>query len=181
MTIASEKHTISKYTVILTLITAAALSLSLVYYTNGLLHSPLCKPYLKIEQVMLQKYNTKKGVDKREEKVLAQDYWLRYEDIKKDNYWGENGPMGIFGPRDHFQQHGKREGRIFQPVFRPQDMVQETRLAQAYWRRYPEIKDHAIWGINSSMGILGPRDHHRFRGRHEGKIWTISPANDSQQ
>ncbi len=181
MTITPGKYTISNYTVVLTLITVASVSLSLVYYTNGLLHSPLCKPYLKIEQVMLQKYNTKKGVDNREEKVLAEDYWLRYEDIKKDKHWGENGSMGIFGPRDHFQQHGKREGRIFQPIFRSQDMIQEARLAKAYWRRYPEIKGHAIWGIDSPMGILGPRDHHQFRGQHEGKIWGISPANNDQQ
>lgn len=79
--------------------------------------------------------------------------------------------MGIWGPRDHFSLHGKREGRIFQPLHAKGDIKDETRMAELYWSRYPEIENNSIWGRNSQLGIRGPWDHYRYRGRFERKIW----------
>ncbi len=79
--------------------------------------------------------------------------------------------MGIWGARDHFLQHGKREGRIFSPVPESDDMVLEKRLAEIYWKRYPEIEKSSIWGRKGELGILGPRDYHTHRGRFQGKVW----------
>ena len=47
------------------------------------------------------------------EHELAEAYWRRYPDIKEDAHYGINGPLGIFGAREHFRQHGKREGRVW--------------------------------------------------------------------
>lgn len=47
------------------------------------------------------------------EKSLAETYWYRYPDIEKSKYWGPGGPLGIYGPRDHYEQYGKDEGRVF--------------------------------------------------------------------
>ncbi len=47
------------------------------------------------------------------EKNLAKMYWLRYPDVKNSDYWGPDGPLGILGPRNHYEQYGKDEGRTF--------------------------------------------------------------------
>jgi len=47
------------------------------------------------------------------EKILAEEYWHRYPDIGESTYWGPKGPLGIYGPRDHYEQYGKDEGRVF--------------------------------------------------------------------
>jgi len=47
------------------------------------------------------------------EKSLAEAYWRRYPDIGQSTYWGPGGPLGIYGPRDHYEQYGKDEGRVF--------------------------------------------------------------------
>lgn len=146
---------------------------SFFLYFLGAIHSPLLDPLLQSEKTYLQKYVDNNDQDYREEKLLAKSYWLRYHDVKTNNYWGQNGPMGIWGARDHFVQHGKREGRIFKPINYPENMENEKVLARAYWDRYPEIKKSDVWGSTSQLGILGPRDHYWYRGRFEGKKWGL--------
>lgn len=51
--------------------------------------------------------------DYKMEKKLAEAYWARYPDIRRNHMWGESGAMGVRGPRDHFRLHGKREGRVW--------------------------------------------------------------------
>jgi hypothetical protein len=164
---------------VLAAITVTALVASLYYYGCGLIHSPVFNPGAQAQKKYLQNFIESHDQNLAQEKLLAEGYWLRYKDVRKDRYWGENGPMGIWGPRDHYQQHGRREGRIFQPVDYPEDLTLEKELAEIYWNRYPEIEKSPIWGRNSLLGIVGPRDYHKYRGRFQKKVWgkeaVVSP------
>ena len=107
----------------------------------------------------------------QEEVRLAEDYWFRYPDVRNDGFWGKDSSLGIRGARRHYQLYGRYEGRVFGPVFRPTDMEEEKELAEAYWRRYPDIAQDPVWGRQGSMGILGPRDHYHYYGRSQGRTW----------
>lgn len=158
----------------LSVITFGAIVSSAVLWTRGFIQSPLVEPHLRLEEQFIRDYVQANNPDLQQEKILAESYWLRYSDVRGNSYWGVNGPLGIWGARDHFMQHGKREGRIFAPVVHPEDPEVEQKLADDYWRRYPEIRDSPIWGEKSAMGILGPRDHFYHLGRYEGKTWGFS-------
>lgn len=153
------------------LVAITAITSSSVLWLQGLVYSPLFDRELHSEEKFIREFIDSNSLDYQQEKVLAESYWLRYRDIRKNNYWGINGPMGVWGPRDHFIQHGKREGRIFKPVHQPENLETEEQLAEIYWQNYPEIRSSPIWGEKSSLGILGPRDHFRYFGRLQGKIW----------
>ena len=155
----------------LSVITFGAIASSTVLWTRGFIQSPLVDPHLRQEEKFIRDYIDANNPDHQQEKILAESYWLRYSDIHNNSYWGVNGPMGIWGARDHFLQHGKREGRIFAPVVHPEDPEAEKKLAEDYWLRYPEIRDSPIWGEKSRMGFLGPRDHFRHRGRYQDMTW----------
>lgn len=47
------------------------------------------------------------------ERRLAKSYWNRYPDVAGSTTWGRNGPLGFLGPRDHYQNRGKKEGRVW--------------------------------------------------------------------
>jgi len=149
----------------------SAVLLSLYYYTTGLLYSPAFNEQPAREKKFIREYIVRNDKNSQQEKLLADAYWLRYEDVRKSSYWGTTGPMGIWGPRDHYQQNGKREGRIFAPFYQPENLALEAKLAEEYWRLYPDVRTHSIWGKESSLGILGPRDHYRYRGRFQKRIW----------
>jgi hypothetical protein len=153
----------------------AAVGVSLLLWFAGLLNSPVIHPELAGEEQFLKKFITANSPDLQAERALAHGYWRRYPDIRDHSHWGEKGPMGIWGARDHYQQHGRREGRIFQPVLEPEDPELERQLAEAYWRRYPDIRDHLLWGEDSSLGFLGPRDYHIHVGRQQGRVWGLDP------
>lgn len=51
------------------------------------------------------------------------------------------------------------------------DLQQERRLAKAYWRRYPDVRENQLWGEDGVLGIKGPADHYRNHGRQEGRIY----------
>lgn len=168
-----ERHPSGRAThTLLVLLTVVSICTSLFFYFNGLSRTSIFNPQKRYEEKFVQKYIEENDPDYHEELILAQSYWLRYEDVNDNDYWGVNGPMGIWGARDHFLQHGKREGRIFARVYRPDDMALEQHLAQSYWKRYPIIANSQVWGRKSPLGILGPRDHYRYRGRFEGKTWS---------
>ena len=50
-------------------------------------------------------------VDRVAEAAAANVYWQRYPDIADDAYYGRSGPLGILGARQHYGDHGRREGR----------------------------------------------------------------------
>lgn len=158
------------------LITSIAIVVALFLWFKGFAKSPAIIPQQVHEIRFLSGYLEKNKPDLQEERDLAESYWLRYHDVREDPHWGENGPMGIWGPRNHYEMHGRREGRIFQPVMIPQDLDRERELAEAYWSRYPEIRESTIWGEKSSLGILGPRDHYRYIGSQHGKVWGLTDS-----
>jgi hypothetical protein len=157
-----------------TLTTAAGSLLLLVavaLWVEGMFHSPLVDEKLAIEQAYVAAHISANARSDEEERLLAQGYWRRYRDVRLDRHWGENGPMGIHGPRDHYRQHGRREGRIFKPLVIAEDLTAEKALAESYWRRYPEVRSSWIWGEHADLGVLGPRDHFIHVGSGLGYQW----------
>lgn len=50
-------------------------------------------------------------VSLREESALA--YWSCYPDVAQDAYFGREGPLNLLGAREHFDRHGRGEGRVW--------------------------------------------------------------------
>lgn len=157
-------------------VSAAAILIAVFLWGEGFLHSPFIEPRRGSEKQLVKNYIRANTPDAAEERILAESYWRRYRDVRLDAHWGENGPMGIWGPRDHYRQHGRREGRIFQPLVAVLDLETEKILARAYWQRYPDVRSSTIWGENSDLGILGPRDHFIHVGTALGLTWGLPPA-----
>ena len=154
-------------------ITMLVAACSSAIWALGFLQSPLMKPEIERERLYVKRYMQDNAPDLLAEKVLAEAYWHRYQDVKNDAYYGKNGPMGIHGAREHYEQHGRREGRIFAPIHTPEDLALEQQLAEAYWHRYPEVASSNIWGRMGTLGILGPRDYHSHYGRFRGHKWGL--------
>lgn len=146
---------------------------SLVAWLVAYLNSPAEIKELAAKKSSINRVLKTGNYDSEKEKLLAEAYWLRYPTLAENSRWGRKGPMGILGPRDHFRNHGRLDGWIWGPVMRPSDMKRETELAHAYWKRYPEIARSKVWGQNSNMGILAPRDHYHYIGRFQGKKWGL--------
>lgn len=155
-------------------VTVTVLTVSCVIWLIGFLQSPLFRPEIHQERLLAEKYSKEQAPDYLAEKSLAEAYWQRYPDVIDHFYYGKQGPMGIYGAREHYQQHGKREGRIFAPIIIPDDLDYEKQLAEAYWQRYPDVEKSTIWGRGGSLGILGPRDYHHHYGRHLNHRWGVS-------
>ena len=153
---------------------AGLLSLSLILWLHGLLNSQIYNPEVHVplrKAAALLRDNATRSADELE---LAKAYWLRYTDVKTHPFFGEEGPLGLTGAMEHYRQHGRREGRIYELVAEVEDPEQEHILAEAYWRRYPDIAASRIWGRTSALGIRGPRDHYRYIGRQQKMIWGSS-------
>jgi hypothetical protein len=159
------------------LFTAFAIAVCSFFWLKGFLGSPLWLPEIKKEYDFLRSYIANNSIDYSLEIRLAEAYWLRYRDVRNDPYWGENGPQNIWGPRDHFRQHGRKEGRIFGVLPPVNNMVKEAELADLYWQRYPDIAESGIWGRKSRLGVLGPRDHYFYVGRWQGRVWGMPGKN----
>ena len=156
--------------------TVTILAVSIIVWLFGLSQSPLFKEDTDKERISDEQRQSKEfESDQLMEKVLAEAYWRRYPDVENSHYYGRQGPMGLFGAIEHFRQHGEREGRILAPILSPDDFNLEKQLAEAYWLRYPEIERNDIWGRGGSLGILGPRDHYHYLGRHAGYKWGVNP------
>lgn len=156
---------------LLTWVTAFTLFLSIVAWGYGMFQSRIWDPQVREEQRYLTGFLRDSSADRSLERQLAKAYWLRYEDVRSDSFFGENGPGGIYGAREHYQLHGRHEGRIFGPLIEPEDPEKERILAEAYWNRYDDVANSPIWGRNSSLGILGPRDHYHYIGKNQSRVW----------
>ena len=152
-------------------IAGTAMVVAVVFWTRGLLQSPIFHPGHKGEGRLISPSFRDNSPHMQQEKNLAESYWRRYRDVREDSHWGEKGAMGIQGPRDHYSKFGVREGRIFAPVIFAKDPAHEKQLAEAYWQRYPDVRKSAIWGEDSALQYLGPRDHYTYLGQYEGRIW----------
>ncbi|NOQ45830.1 MAG: hypothetical protein GQ559_04035 [Desulfobulbaceae bacterium] len=82
----------------------------------GFFHSPAGSRERRMERAYVASNLVTRAPDYEDEKKLAQAYWWRYHDVRKDWLWGEKGTMGVRGPRDHYRLHGRREGRIWGPL-----------------------------------------------------------------
>ncbi len=152
-------------------IIAVIILLSIFLWVHGLQTSQILDAELQAQKLKAAVQLRDTAADRTGELPLARAYWLRYEDIKHHPLYGENGPLGISGAREHFRQHGRHEGRIHGPLAELEDPEKERDLAEAYWGRYPEVAESQVWGRKSALGIRGPRDHYRYIGRQQKRIW----------
>lgn len=106
-------------------VSAIIISISLWLWTRGLLQSPVMDPLVLKEKAFVKQYIQDNSPDYGAVKLLAEAYWERYPDVERDSYYGRKGPMGIFGPKEHFEQHGKREGRLY--TFLVKDQIPEKK------------------------------------------------------
>jgi len=53
--------------------------------------------------------------DEAKERRLANKYWAKYQDVRDNSYFGKHGRLGIYGAREHYLRHGRKEfpGRIW--------------------------------------------------------------------
>lgn len=49
-------------------------------------------------------------------KSAAEAYWRIYPDVAQDAFFGRAGRMGYGGAREHYQRHGRFEGRQWPQV-----------------------------------------------------------------
>jgi len=152
-------------------IIAAAIPLSILLWMHGLVTSQIMDPEIQAQRRESAARHRDAATVLPAEVEVARAYWLRYEDVRNHPLYGEHGPLGISGARDHYQQHGRHDGRIYAPLAEVEDPVNERVLAEAYWRHYPEVAESQVWGKRSALGIRGPRDHYRYVGRQQNKIW----------
>ncbi len=96
---------------LLTWIAVGGFVLALVAYAVGAFDSLLLDPRQRAATDLLIRYAAVEKTDERREQALADLYWLRYPDVAGDWYFGKNGKLGLWGAREHFKRHGKREGR----------------------------------------------------------------------
>ena len=90
----------------------AAFMAGLAVYAVSAMQSPL-----RDEKTgeMLRVLARAADIDTAAEEKLARAYWSRYPDVAANPLYGENGKMGVLGAREHYMQHGRREGRIWGP------------------------------------------------------------------
>jgi len=82
-------------------------------YAYGALHSPLLDPALREQRAYIDRVLHESKLDPDEERRLADLYWSRYPDVAADANFGRAGAMGVLGAREHFNRHGRREGRVW--------------------------------------------------------------------
>ena len=96
---------------------SAALAITAVawaMYAMGAADSPLLSRVERQRQAYLDEIlRNAQTADLTAERDLAEIYWQRYPDVANDGFFGRNGQMGVFGAREHFERHGRREGRIW--------------------------------------------------------------------
>jgi len=82
-------------------------------YVIGGLHSPLLSATERQQRDYAARIIREEPRDDAAERALAEAYWQRYPDVAADPTFGRRGRLGINGAREHFQRHGRHEGRIW--------------------------------------------------------------------
>ena len=91
---------------------AAALFVSsLAVFGTALVRSPVIDDVLAQERIVLNKHARRDRVDIAREQALADAYWVRNPDVAANGFFGRNGALGPFGAREHYDRHGREEGR----------------------------------------------------------------------
>ena len=89
----------------------AGIALALIAYAIGAWESPLLDRECRAQREFVSRYALMAARDETAEQVLAERYWTQYADVAADAKFGRNGSLGIWGAREHFNRHGRREGR----------------------------------------------------------------------
>ena len=90
-----------------------AIALAFVTYGFAALDSPLLDRERKRQLEILSHHSQGGARSEEEERKLAEAYWSQNADVASDLYFGREGTLGIWGAREHFDRHGKREGRLW--------------------------------------------------------------------
>lgn len=88
-------------------------AVSLSVFALAIVHSPVIDDVLAQERVVLNKHARSDQVDVIRETLFAQAYWARNPDVAAHPFFGAKGALGIFGAREHYDRHGRLEGRIW--------------------------------------------------------------------
>jgi hypothetical protein len=89
---------------------AAAFIGAIAVYGYGIARSPLLNAETRAQQQVLARFALQQA-SPDEVRALAEAYWQRNPDVAQDSFFGRNGKMGIFGAREHYDRHGRKEGR----------------------------------------------------------------------
>ncbi len=85
--------------------------LSLGAYAYGAVTSSLFNPDLAGERTFLMTVSRMSEIDVAEMRRQAEAYWTRYKDVGRNEHFGRNGELGLYGARTHYLRHGRYEGR----------------------------------------------------------------------
>ncbi len=94
----------------------AALLLLLVSYAayaQGWRQAPLLDPARAERVALAERVIREEKTDDAAERILAELYWQRYPDVAESPVFGRQGRLGIQGAREHYQRHGRHEGRVW--------------------------------------------------------------------
>ena len=86
-------------------------ALALIAYAIGAWDSPLIDRDRKLQLDLLTQHARAGKRREEQERILAESYWSRYADVAADIFFGREGSLGVWGAREHFDRHGRREGR----------------------------------------------------------------------
>ena len=84
---------------------------ALAAFGVGIVRSPVIDDVLAQERVVINKHARRGQVDVVRERAQAQSYWKRNRDVAQDRFFGIDGALGTFGAREHYDRHGRLEGR----------------------------------------------------------------------
>ncbi len=91
----------------------AAFAGAFAIYAGMAWHSPVWRSDLAAREKELRVLAAGAQIDMAAEATLAKAYWARYPDVATNPIYGEGGRLGLMGAREHFNRHGRREGRIW--------------------------------------------------------------------
>lgn len=89
------------------------LLISYVAYAEGWRQSPLLDPARAERVALAERVIREEKSDDAADRVLAELYWQRYPDVAESPVFGRQGRLGIYGAREHYQRHGRHEGRVW--------------------------------------------------------------------
>jgi len=89
--------------------------LSLAVYGWQASNSAMLDRSLAERDRYLAAFADRRSVDPAIEEAESEAYWRRYPDVAADLYYGRGGPLGVLGARQHYRDHGYREGRQWTP------------------------------------------------------------------
>jgi len=90
---------------------AVVFFVALIAFAAGFVRSPVIDDVYAQERVVINKHARRAHVDVVRELALAQAYWHRNPDVAQDGFFGVDGALGTFGAREHYDRHGRLEGR----------------------------------------------------------------------